>query len=441
MNKIQLNKLTSGEILVVGDVMLDQYWHGKTNRISPEAPVPVVKVDELQSFPGGAGNVALNLAALGVTVRLFGLSGNDERAELLSSLLEQAQVSNHIQKVANYPTINKLRVLSQHQQLLRLDFEESFAQFDKTELFTQFSAHLATAQAVILSDYAKGCLTEPQKFIQAARDKQIPVIIDPKRDDFAAYRGATILTPNIHEFERVVGNCETQEVLEDKARALLQQHDLQALLVTQGANGMSLIQLDQPVLHIPARSHEVYDVTGAGDTVVALLSYALACQVPFAAASQLANIAAGLVVERLGAASVSLPELEAAIDEQVIDNKALIYSEADLQNLLNIVALKRACNEQIALIIGNFDILNEHHLEIFSNVKQNNNFVIVALISDSIDGNKLVNSVAERCQVVLELSCVDQVIIMKSNELDMMVEKVNPDTILYESSIENIELV
>ena len=266
-------------VLVCGDVMQDEYWTGTTQRISPEAPVPVVLVQHAETRPGGAANVAANVAALG---------GN---ATLLGEFPGQS--------------IRKLRVMSRHQQLIRLDFEQPLV-FDRKALLEAYRAALPTADVVILSDYGKGTLVDVAAMIYAT-DR--PVLLDPKGDEWGKYRGATLLTPNLKEFESVVGQCPDEPAIVERGQNLLAELDLMGLLVTRGEHGMTLIHRFQPPLHLPALAREVYDVTGAGDTVIAAMGVGIAEGLSFADAARWANRAAGIKVGKLGTATVSRAEL------------------------------------------------------------------------------------------------------------------------------------
>lgn len=304
----------SGHVVVVGDVMLDRYWHGATNRISPEAPVPIVKVEQDEFRAGGAGNVALNIASLGGRAALVGLVGRDEAGTLLKSRLVESGVECRFIEVPSHPTITKLRIISRHQQLIRLDFEESFAVLDSAGVEATFEAALPGTGAVVLSDYGKGTLTQVGSLIRAAREHGVPVVVDPKGTDFGRYCGATVITPNLSEFEAVVGHCTDEATLLARGEALREALDLQAVLVTRSERGMTLLARGQAPLTLPARARDVFDVTGAGDTVVALLGLGLACGQSLAEAMNLANVAAGIVVGKLGTASVSPEELARGLD-------------------------------------------------------------------------------------------------------------------------------
>jgi len=296
------------KIIVIGDVMLDRYWQGNTSRISPEAPVPVVRIEECESRPGGAGNVALNIASLGMAVSLVGLVGDDEPAHELARALRQFAVNAQLVSSPELDTITKLRIVSRHQQLLRLDQEKDFSSADHDELLEKILPSLELANLVILSDYNKGTLAKvcPQ-IINRCRELNIPVVIDPKGNHRQRYQGATLLTPNMAEFQQMVGECETEHDIETKGRKLIGELGLEALMVTRSEKGMSLITAER-VINIPSRGREVFDVTGAGDTVIAVFSAACASGESFHAAAILANQAAGIVVGKLGAATVSLDD-------------------------------------------------------------------------------------------------------------------------------------
>ncbi len=294
--KITLPDFEKARVLVVGDVMLDRYWYGPTSRISPEAPVPVVKVEHNEERPGGAANVALNVAALGARAVLQGLTGQDEAADALQGKLDAVGVHSDFVRVANFPTITKLRILSRNQQLLRLDFEEGFHGVDPEPLLARMKAALAQVDVLILSDYAKGALAAVKQMIALAREAGVPVLGDPKGTDFERYRGATLLTPNMSEFEAVVGKVLDEQDLVKKGLELVRRFELDALLVTRSEHGMTLIRDGEPELHLPAQAHEVFDVTGAGDTVIGTLATALAAGKSLGEACALANTAAGIVV-------------------------------------------------------------------------------------------------------------------------------------------------
>ncbi|MGB7289681.1 MAG: D-glycero-beta-D-manno-heptose-7-phosphate kinase, partial [Candidatus Macondimonas sp.] len=295
--------------------MLDRYWHGDTARISPEAPVPIVRVDGREERPGGAGNVAVNLAALGVETRLLALCGEDDAAHALCALLETAGVAAHLLAVPGLPTITKLRVMSRHQQLLRLDFEELFPNQAAARLAESFAAHLEGVDVVVLSDYGKGTLGHVQTLIGAARAARIPVLVDPKGTDFNRYRGASALTPNLGEFLAVAGPCPTSADLIQAGNAWCRKLELDRLVITRSEQGISLFDAVTSHVHLPAQAREVFDVTGAGDTVIAVLAAARARGLEWPAAAALANVAASWVVGKLGTVAISAVELRQAVGE------------------------------------------------------------------------------------------------------------------------------
>jgi D-beta-D-heptose 7-phosphate kinase/D-beta-D-heptose 1-phosphate adenosyltransferase len=305
---------SSTKILVLGDVMLDSYWHGSTSRISPEAPVPIVHITEFEERAGGAANVALNLSSLGSEVYLLGIVGTDKQAQSLETNLVAASINCNFQKVTAMQTINKVRVFSQHQQLLRIDFENYFNGVDISRLIQYFQEQLPLIDVVILSDYGKGTLYQIEKFISLARAANKPVLIDPKGCDFSKYSGASLITPNLSEFEAVVGKCNDESEIVEKAEQLRMSLNLEAILITRGEHGMSLIRKNNRPFHLPTHAREVFDVTGAGDTVIATFAASLTVGKDMEEAIQIANLAAGIVVGKLGSATTNITELYQAWD-------------------------------------------------------------------------------------------------------------------------------
>ncbi|MFK7161400.1 D-glycero-beta-D-manno-heptose-7-phosphate kinase [Marinospirillum sp. MEB164] len=305
-------RLAQQHLLVIGDVMLDRYWFGPTERISPEAPVPVVRVARQEDRAGGAANVAMNLAALGAQVTLIGIVGDDSEAGQLTRLLQEKGVQTHFYATRLAPTITKTRVMSRNQQLIRMDAEERHDAF-ASALLPLVKQQLDQVDGVIFSDYGKGALSQVQALIQLIQPLGRPMLIDPKGRDFARYQGASLLTPNLSELRAIVGPVAGDQQIEEAAQKLIEQLNLEALLVTRSEEGMSYIGADQTCLHRPAQAQEVYDVTGAGDTVIATLALALCAGLTKEMAIDLANTAAGIVVSKSGTATVTLDELRAAI--------------------------------------------------------------------------------------------------------------------------------
>jgi len=428
---LQVPNFHQAQVLVFGDVMLDRYWQGPTSRISPEAPVPVVKVQDIENRAGGAGNVALNIATLGANARLFGITGDDENANDLEYMLNTKGVECGFLRHATSPTITKLRILSRNQQLIRLDFEEAFHDVDLTAIYQQFDQQVAAAGAVILSDYNKGALTDPQRLIQAARKSGTPVLVDPKGTDFAPYKGATLITPNLAEFEAVVGYCKDDETLLAKGKALLEEHDLTALLVTRSEKGMTLIQRDVEPLTLPTRAREVYDVTGAGDTVISVLATALAAGQSLEHATAFANIAAGIVVGKLGTATVTSDELRSDIRSEQ-HGGAAFFDEDELMQLV------RECKERgesLVMTNGCFDIIHPGHVQYLKEAKTLGHRLLVAVNSDEsvsrLKGpTRPINPLDHRMAVLAGLESVDWVVPFTEDTPERLITKVLPSILV-----------
>jgi len=307
-----LEKVRNVRLLVVGDVMLDRYWFGEVNRISPEAPVPVVKVERQEERLGGAANVARNAASLGAVSALLSVVGDDEAGRMLGRLLEAGQIDANLHVDRNIDTIVKLRVIGRQQQLLRIDFETPPSHEILQAKLADFESRVVQADVVILSDYGKGGLTHISEMIRIARSYDKPVLVDPKGDEWGKYAGATVITPNRAELREVVGKWSSEDELFAKAQKLRGELGLDALLVTRSEEGMTLFA-DDGIHHQPAQAREVFDVSGAGDTVIATLAIMLAAGADWAEAIRIANVAAGIVVGKLGTAVVTREELAAAM--------------------------------------------------------------------------------------------------------------------------------
>lgn len=309
---LQLPFTASARVLVVGDVMLDRYWFGEVSRISPEAPVPIVHVRRTEERPGGAANVARNIASLGGQASLLSVVGDDEPGRALADLLVKENVATHFHRDAALPTTVKLRVIGRQQQLMRIDFETPPSREVLEDKLGDFESMVDRHDVVILSDYGKGGLTHVTKMIDAAKRHGKPILIDPKGDDYSKYRGATMLTPNRSEFREVMGKWRDETDLAQRAEKLRDDLSLDALLVTRSEEGMSLFTRGG-ALHEPTQAREVFDVSGAGDTVIATLGLMLAAGVALPDAMRIANRAAGVVVAKLGTATVSREELARAL--------------------------------------------------------------------------------------------------------------------------------
>ncbi|HSC67602.1 MAG TPA: bifunctional D-glycero-beta-D-manno-heptose-7-phosphate kinase/D-glycero-beta-D-manno-heptose 1-phosphate adenylyltransferase HldE [Cellvibrio sp.] len=420
-----------GRVLVVGDIMLDRYWHGSSSRISPEAPVPVVKIGQTDDRPGGAANVALNMAALGSSVSLIGVVGDDEAGEILRTRLTAANIKIDLQVSASKPTVTKLRIISRHQQLLRMDFEEKFDADDVSEIDGKVRSAIRQAGALILSDYSKGSLADCQKLIAMAREQGVPVLVDPKGNSFSHYRGATILTPNFHEFEAIVGKCIDEQDVVAKGSTLMYELDLQALLVTRGEHGMTLLRPGEPELHLPARGREVFDVTGAGDTVIATLAAALAAGQPLPESTALANMAAGIVVGKLGTASISAPELRRAIIAEQGAQRGVVTEE----QLLLALEDARASGEKIVFTNGCFDIIHAGHVGYLEEARKQGDRLVLAVNSDAsisrLKGRgRPINPLDRRMAVLAGLEAVDWVVSFDEDTPERLLRRVKPDVLV-----------
>ena len=429
--KLAFPRFDAARVLVVGDLMLDRYWYGGTSRISPEAPVPVVKVGSTEDRIGGAGNVALNIASLGAAAAIVAVVGKDEAAGSLRQRLESAGINADFQVSENRPTITKLRVISRSQQLLRMDFEEPFGDEDSSEIVTRARDFLPEVGALILSDYAKGVLSHPQSLIAEARRLGIPVLVDPKGTSFERYRGATLLTPNLHEFEGVVGACDSEQAIADKGNRLMAELELKALLVTRGEHGMTLLRRDEPALHLPAKAREVFDVTGAGDTVISVLAAALASGQALPDAVAMANLAAGIVVGKLGTATVSGPELRRAIQQDQGAERGVV----NVEQLAADVADARSQGERVVFTNGCFDILHAGHVAYLEQARKQGDRLIVAVNDDDsvkrLKGEgRPINPVERRMAVLAALEAVDWVVSFAEDTPENLLRAVRPDVLV-----------
>lgn len=309
MEKADRELFSKARLLVVGDVMLDRYWFGDTHRISPEAPVPVLQVGKVDERLGGAANVARNVAALGAKTTILGIVGNDEPGQRVAELLKAGGVDSQLEIDALVPTIVKLRVIARQQQLIRLDFEATPTENALAHKLERFEKLVGSADVVVLSDYGKGALGQVAQMIEQAKAQNKMILVDPKGEDYEKYRGANVLTPNRSELRQVVGQWNSEEDLTRRAQELRKSLAVQALLLTRSEEGMSLYT-DAGVSHVKAQAREVFDVSGAGDTVIGTLAVALAAGWPLEKAMALANRAGGIVVGKLGTATVTSEELQ-----------------------------------------------------------------------------------------------------------------------------------
>lgn len=429
--KIKLPAFKQARVLVVGDVMLDRYWHGGTSRISPEAPVPVVRVESAEDRPGGAANVAVNIASLGGQATVLGVTGDDADADALAQQLRRYGTQVEFVRVPEMPTITKLRVISRHQQLIRLDFEDSAPVVDQQVLLARFKALLEDADVVVLSDYGKGVLRQPAEFIQAARAAGKLVLADPKGRDFSIYRGASVLTPNRSEFEAVVGPCATDEILAEKGLELLREQELEALLITRGEEGMTLLREGHEPQHLPTQAREVFDVTGAGDTVISTLAISVATGLALPEAMVLANAAAGIVVGKLGTASVTVAELRQSLFEAQYNGRGVVSEE----ELLQLVEAARARGETVVMTNGCFDILHAGHVAYLQQAASLGQRLIVAVNDDDSvrrlkGAERPINPLAQRMAVLAGLASVDWVTSFSEDTPERLIGRILPDVLV-----------
>ncbi|MGH8248317.1 MAG: bifunctional D-glycero-beta-D-manno-heptose-7-phosphate kinase/D-glycero-beta-D-manno-heptose 1-phosphate adenylyltransferase HldE [Gammaproteobacteria bacterium] len=421
----------SARVLVVGDVILDRYVFGVTTRISPEAPVPVVRVQSTEERPGGAANVALNIRALGIKPQLAGMTGDDEAADSLIRRLQAAGVECSFLRQRGFPTVTKLRVISQQQQLLRLDYEAESAPEACDALYGRFSELLPAAGCVILSDYAKGSLKQVGDLIHAARARSVPVLVDPKADDFSRYRGATLLTPNLREFEVAAGSCSNEDEIVAKAGEMCRSLALEAIVITRGDRGMTLVTAEGGASHLAARAREVFDVTGAGDTVIATLAAALVSGYDLETALHFANAAAGLVVGKLGTASITAKELNDSITILEPVRKGFLSQE----EAVNEVSKARARGEKVVMTNGCFDILHDGHVQYLEQARQLGDRLLVAINDDDSvsrlkGSDRPINGLAQRSRVLAALAAVDWVVSFSGDTPEALIDEMCPDVLV-----------
>jgi D-beta-D-heptose 7-phosphate kinase / D-beta-D-heptose 1-phosphate adenosyltransferase len=437
MSFFKTNRGETPSLLIIGDIMLDKYWEGSTTRISPEAPVPVVKVEKETLILGGAANVANNIAALEAKVHLMGFCGKDEAAESLKTALKKAQIQHHLIPT-DLPTIVKLRVLSQHQQLIRLDFEKTHTNNHFPELLkateTCLNQH-PEIKAIILSDYGKGTLSQIQTLIQIANQKNIPVLIDPKGVDFYKYEGAYLITPNTAEFMAVVGSCENEEMLIQKGKELLARCKIQNLLLTRGAQGMVLIEQNGEITYKNAIAQEVFDVTGAGDTVIAVAGLAIAANYDLKNAMNFANAAASVVVGKVGTATTSPEELDFALQTQNAVNNPIKTGVLSREELKQAVLASKAEGDKIVFTNGCFDLLHMGHVEYLQQAKSLGDRLIIAVNSDAsvkkLKGDsRPILPEEERLNLLAALSCADWVVSFDEDTPESLLKLLQPDILV-----------
>jgi len=417
-------------VLVVGDVMLDRYWHADANRISPEAPVPVASITDTHDRAGGAANVAQNISSLGTQVTLLGAVGNDSEGLVLQDILHKQNIKTNLVSSPAIRTTSKIRIVSRNQQLIRLDFDDT-AHSCSRDVEQAFSASVEQCSIVILSDYGKGVLSDAQAIIRAAQANNKKVIVDPKGADFSKYKNASVITPNYSEFCAVVGECECEQDIYQKAQKLCMENNFEALLITRSEKGMTLVMHDGTVTNFPAQMREVYDVTGAGDTVISAFAMSLAADGDFNQAARVANIAASIVVGKFGAATVSAEELTHGMLSYECPNSKLVSSDFLAKRIEDLHAKKQT----VVFTNGCFDVLHKGHAHLLREASTYGDMVVVALNSDDsvrrLKGDdRPINNLQDRAEMLSYFSSVDWIVSFSDDTPEALIKKLTPDVLV-----------
>jgi D-beta-D-heptose 7-phosphate kinase/D-beta-D-heptose 1-phosphate adenosyltransferase len=426
---MDLHQLKQGKILIIGDIILDEYLQGTVSRVSPEAPVPVLRPDDRELRLGGAANVASNVKSLGAKVELIGVLGKDTAAKELRELLKNKSIRASLTN-SEKTTVHKLRLLAGQQQLLRLDREESFTKKDWQVTKNTFSKKLKGFNAVIVSDYGKDTLVDVPFLIKESKKKNIPVFIDPKGNNFNKYKGAYIITPNFMEFSTEVGGVSSESDFTNKANKLIKKLALQALLVTRGQEGMTLFKKDRDKIKrtdFPTEARDVFDVSGAGDTVIASLASAQSSGMTLEDSVKLANAAAGIVVGKSGTASPSLAELSISLN-----SGDSVLSKPEIKDL---VKEAKKDSKKIVFTNGCFDLLHVGHITYLEEAKKLGDRLIVALNSDNsvkkLKGAKRpIHKLKERAKQIAALDSVDWVTSFTEDTPLKLIKELEPDVLV-----------
>ena len=425
---MKIPRFDNAHILIIGDAMLDRYWHGDTHRVSAEAPIPVIDVSSIEDRPGGAANVALNVATLGAASSLIAATGQDEMSDILESKLSSSGIDCRFIRVEGMSTITKVRLVSRSQQMIRADFE---AQFDihASQVVTGMDL-IPEYDSVVLSDYDKGLFSDPSSIIENARNKGRPVLVDPKFKPFSAYQGATVIKPNTLELKNAVGDWDSEAEMLEKCRGLMAGIGCEAMLVTRASEGMTLVE-QHGESHFPAQTREVYDTSGAGDTVIAVLAASLASGQTLKDSVALANVAAGIVVSHFGVTSVSGPELRAEVDLAEPAGKGKMSAE----QLVAAVQVSKSRGEKVVFTNGCFDILHAGHVDYLSDAKREGDRLIVAINSDEsvhrLKGEgRPINPLDRRMTMLAGLASVDWVVSFDGDTPEELLQMLNPDVLV-----------
>lgn len=426
-------------VIVVGDIILDKYIDGYVTRVSPEAPIPIIKIKNERQALGGAANVANNLAVLGCKVSIIGITGNDEAGDRINSLLGNNQIETAIHRNNKYKTVIKSRVIGNRQQIVRLDYndDEKPDENDISMMIEKFKDIVDGFEVVVISDYNKGVCTYElcTEIIKICSQKNKTVIVDPKGTQWEKYRGATIITPNLKELSRLINTKlkNSNIEIEDKCKGVCDKFGIQYLLLTRSENGMTLIDRNNNFEHIPSKAKEVFDVTGAGDTVVAVLSSFIKKTEDILLSINIANIAAGIVVSKLGTAVVTLDE----IDEVLMNEKGdqIKNKIMNINSLMQKIERWKYKNESIVFTNGCYDIFHKGHVHSIYSASEFGDHLIVAINSDAsvkrIKGNnRPINNEYDRAYVMAAIGCVDAVIIFKEDTPEEILNMIRPNTLV-----------
>lgn len=428
---MKLPAFNKAKVLVAGDLMLDRYWTGQVGRISPEAPVPVVKIVGSEDRLGGAANVAANCAALGCKTQLIGWVGADEAGDRIKRLLSGSGVKARVRTHSSLQTITKLRVMAQQQQLMRLDFESQEAAQTKAILASQLSASIRSCNVVVMSDYSKGALQQSASLIDDVVKAGLPVLVDPKGLNFGKYRGATLLKPNLQEFQAVVGDCPDEATLISKSKKLLSQLGMGSILITRGAKGMTWVGRTSST-HIPVKSLDVFDVTGAGDTVIATVAACLGAGSTLLDAIHWANLAASIAVSKVGTSTVSGVEL---LRHSAANSSTLEKIVGSTRELNQKWAEWKAAGQKIVMTNGVFDLLHAGHIEYLERARSLGDRLVIAVNGDAstrrLKGpSRPIVPLEARMRMLAALSCVDAVISFDTKTPEKLYAALIPDLLV-----------
>jgi D-beta-D-heptose 7-phosphate kinase / D-beta-D-heptose 1-phosphate adenosyltransferase len=424
-----MNEFNKSKVLVVGDIILDTYRVGEVKRVSPEAPVPIVEQKYIDDRLGGSANVALNAASLGADVALLGIVGRDENAQIIRDLLAKSKIKSFLVDSETKPTINKIRLSTASHQLMRVDIEERFSCPDIQEVKRKFINLIDDYDVIIFSDYAKGTLNEVGTLLKLCSGKSKITIVDPKGNDFKKYSGATFVTPNLKEFYGVVGKIDDEQI-KDQAMKLCRDNSIGGLLITKSEKGMAFYSPNHEILELPTVAQEVFDVTGAGDTVVAVLGVCLGAGLDVIHAIKSCNRAAGIIVGKTGTSSISLGEL--LLSEGLLEMSGTIFNLPDLKLFVEDAKSK---SKKIVMTNGCFDILHAGHVKYLSEARKLGDYLIILLNDDASitrlkGSSRPINSLENRLKILAALRVVDGVIVFSDETPEQLYATLLPDVLV-----------